>query len=96
MIRVGVIMCASHVDAQHRMHGHTYEVWAEFLSGACALARQADLQFIVSKYDHTILPVEVERAEDLAEAIGRAFQDSACLAVEVNRPPERICTRWEA
>ena len=78
------------------MHGHTYEVWAVFRSGACALARQRNLQDIVGRYDHAILPLEVARAEDLAEAIGREFDDTSCIAVEVNRPLERIFARWDA
>jgi len=94
-IRVGTILCASHVDARHRMHGHTYEVWATFRAGACAMARQSHLQAVVAAHDHTILPVAIQRAEDLVEAIALGIDDGSCLSVEVNRPAERIYARWE-
>jgi hypothetical protein len=89
-------MCAAHRDVETGgLHGHTWEVWASFLfDGTSSLTRQAELQSLISEFDHTELPRELAWAEPFAAHVGARLP--SCIKVEVDRPSERLCAIWPA
>ena len=86
---VGFVLSLGHKD-----HGHSYDctVWYRFGSDACALQRHAEV--VRQMLDHSHVKDRLELAEELAEYIGK--QLPGCIAVDCNRPLERIYARWEA
>lgn len=94
---VGGFFSAAHRDHDTgALHGHTWEVTAWFRRGTDATIRACRLQGILARLDHSELPARLAWGEDIAEWVGREFDDSACVAVDVARPAERIYARWEA
>jgi len=96
VIGVGGIVSAAHRDTgTGKLHGHTWEVTAWFCRGTDAVIRQCRLDSILSEIDHTELPDQLAWGEDIAEWVAAKFDDSACVAVDVSRPLERLYARWE-
>jgi hypothetical protein len=94
---VGGYFSAAHRDHETgALHGHTWEVTAWFRKGTDAAIRACRLQGILAEIDHTELPGELAWGEDIAAWVAAKFADSACVAVDVARPAERIYARWEA
>jgi hypothetical protein len=87
----GVLSCA-HTTPDGGLHGHSYEVVAWFRHGHDAEALRRHLQVILDGLDHKVLPDPIRWAEELAEAIGTALP--GCIAVDVNRPAERLFAKW--
>ena len=50
---------------------------------------------ILSQIDHTTLPNTMAWGEDIAWFVAESWDDTACVAVDVDRPLERIYARWE-
>jgi len=93
---VGGIVSAAHRDTgTGTLHGHTWEITAWFRRGADAVSRQYRLNSILSRIDHTELPNTLAWGEDIAAWVAVQFDDTACVAVDVSRPLERIYARWE-
>ena len=90
---VGGVICAAHTTPEGGMHGHTYEVVAWFRHGHAAEALQQHLAVALAPLDHGVLPDGIRWGEELAEYIGKALP--GCIAVDVNRQPERFFARWE-
>lgn len=90
--KAGAVLCAAHEDAQGRLHGHTWQVWASSYRRD-ALALQDDLKALLSTLDHGVLPRELAAGEDLAEFIGKRLD--GCFRVDVCRPLEMIEAWWE-
>ena len=90
---VGFVLSVAHNSPEGVLHGHSYEVtvWYRFGSDARALQRHTD--YIREKYDHSLVDDALRFGEDLAEQIGRDLP--GCIRVDVDRPLERIFTRWE-
>lgn len=87
MIGVGAVLSVSHKDTVRKeVHGHSYEVIAWFESGDM-VGLQKLLLGVVRQLDHTTLPDEMTRAEDIAKWIGKRL--AGCKRVEANRPLER-------
>jgi hypothetical protein len=91
---VGCIICAAHVDAGGRLHGHTYEVTAWFPRGDDAIDLQGLLKFAASQFDHCKLPPELSSGEALCVALASKLPNA--VRIDVSRPAERIYARWEA
>jgi len=92
---VGGILSASHVDRlTGKTHGHSWEVivWHRCENENDAVVLQNHLANMLKVWDHTILPPELARAEDLAAAILKLSPPS-CVEVEIRRPLERIYAR---
>ena len=93
---VGGILSASHVDRlTGTTHGHSWEViaWHRCDDGENdAVVLQNHLAGLLKVWDHTILPHNLSRAEDLAAAI-LALSPPTCVEVEIRRPLERIYAR---
>lgn len=93
MTGVGTILCAAHTDKTGRLHGHTWEItawWPDI--GRDAAELRAELETLVSVYDHSALPDSLSRGEDIASKIGLALPD--CAQVDVSRAGERIYAKW--
>ncbi len=89
-IGVGWYFSASHNDAVRReVHGHSYEVvcWCETDAPRDAVVLQAKLKMILAAWDHTTMPPELSRAEDMAAALMHLME---CDGVTVSRPIERL------
>jgi len=89
-IGVGWFFSASHTDPiRQQLHGHSYEVicWFELDAPRDAVILQERLKAIVGAFDHTTLPPELSRAEDMAAAIMRLMD---CDGVTIGRPLERL------
>lgn len=89
---VGAVLSAAHRDAQGRIHGHTWQVWAS-APRTEATALQRALQAVVGALDHTILPDNLSEGEDLARHVGEGLE--GCFRVRVCRPLEMIEAIWE-
>jgi 6-pyruvoyl-tetrahydropterin synthase len=92
---VGAILSASHLDRlSGRTHGHSWEivVWHQCQSENDAVMLQNHLANLLKVWDHTILPPELTRAEDLAAAI-KKLSPPSCVEVEIRRPLERLFVR---
>lgn len=92
---VGGILSASHLDRlTGKMHGHSWEViaWHQCANENDAVVLQNHLATLLKAWDHTVLPPELARAEDLAAAIKRLSAPS-CVEVEIRRPLERLYAR---
>ena len=91
---VGFVLSVGHDSPEGARHGHSYDVtvWYRFGYDARALQRQAEV--VRLKYDHAVLPAELSLGESLAEQIGKELP--GCVAVDCNRPLERLFARWEA
>ena len=89
MIGVGWFFSASHRDPVRReVHGHSYEVVCWFdADGRDAVVLQEKLRVILTAWDHTTLPDDLSRAEDLAAAIMHVMD---CEGVHISRPVERL------
>jgi 6-pyruvoyl-tetrahydropterin synthase len=88
MIGVGHILSVTHKDiVRKELHGHSYEVIAWFETGD-AVGLQKLLGGVVRQLDHTTLPDEMTRAEEIGRWIGTRLP--GCLVVDVNRPLKRI------
>ena len=96
---VGTILSAAHHDkSTGKIHGHTWEVVAWFhYDGTDFAVRKYLLDQVVSRLDHNCLPDKIAWGEALARYIGDAInsEHDSCIAVDVNRPIERIYARWE-
>ncbi len=101
---VGAVLSASHRDqVTGQVHGHTWEITAWFIyDGTDQSIRKYQLNEVVDSLDHRCLPDKIAWGEALAKHIGThmphgyGYGDPACVAVEANRPLERIYARWEA
>lgn len=92
---VGGILSASHRDRlTGEVHGHSWEVivWHRCVNLNDAVMLQNHLVTMLKTWDHTVLPDELARAEDLAAAIKRLSPPS-CVEVEIRRPLERLYAR---
>jgi 6-pyruvoyl-tetrahydropterin synthase len=74
------------------LHGHSYQIIAWFESGD-AVGLQKLLGGVIRQLDHTTLPDEMTRAEDIAFWIGKRLAN--CKRVDANRPLEMIFARVE-
>lgn len=90
---VGFVLSVGHNSPEGVPHGHSYEVtvWYHFGPDARALQRLAET--VRQKLDHTCLPDDLQFGENLAEHISK--QLPGCIAVDCNRPLERLYARWE-
>jgi hypothetical protein len=91
---VGFVLSVGHNSPEGVPHGHSYDVtcWYRFGHDARALQRQTDV--VRRRLCHTMISDELRLAENLAEHIGGELP--GCVAVDCNRPLERIYARWEA
>lgn len=88
MIGVGGILSIAHKDTvRTQIHGHSYEIVAWFDAGD-AVGLQKILAGVLRQLDHSTLPDEMTRAEDIGLWIGNRLP--RCKIVDVNRPLERI------
>lgn len=100
---VGAILSASHRDqVTGQVHGHTWEVTAWFRhDGTDQSIRKHQLDKMIATLDHRCLPDRIAWGEALAKHIGENMEygwstgDPNLVAVDVNRPLERIYARWE-
>lgn len=95
---VGGILSASHVDRlTGKTHGHSWEViaWHQCANENDAVVLQNHLTNLLKVWDHTVLPPDLARAEDLASAILKLSPPS-CVEVEIRRPLERLYARSSA
>ena len=84
---VSAVACASHMDADGRLHGHTWQITAWWLGQPDATAKQAELRNVLSTFDHAVLNEGV----NTGEAIACEVLDSLnCERVQVARPLEGI------
>lgn len=89
---VGCVLSVSHSDpVRQELHGHSYEVVAWFRAGRDAVTLQEELRAVLSAYDHRTLTPDLSRGEALGAAI--MGQLTGCVAVDINRPLERIYAR---
>lgn len=104
---VGAVLSAAHRDqTTGQVHGHTWEITAWFrYKGTDQAVRKHVLDLVVGRLDHTCLPDKIAWGEALAEHIWygvnteySCYGDGPwdCVAVDVNRPSERIFARFEA
>lgn len=96
---VGGVLSAAHRDKKTgALHGHTWEVTVWVESGCSALDHQDCLQRILSKLDHTELPMQLAWGEDIAEFVAHemAKMGVSVVGVDVARSLERIYARWVA
>ena len=91
---VGFVLSLGHNSPEGIRHGHSYECVAWYRFGHDARALQRQVEPVRQLIDHTLVPDELQLAENLAEHIG--VQLPGCVAVDCNRPLERIYARWEA
>lgn len=99
MIMTGV---SGHFSAAHRVrpdaehfHGHTWTVRAWVCAeGYDAVALKRDLEDVLADLDHSELPDDLSRGEDIAVHVGRMLR--GCVEVEVGRTHEGIFARWRA
>jgi len=90
---VGFVLSVGHNSPEGVSHGHSYDVTVWYRFGYDARALQRQVETVRVQLDHTHLPDELQFAENLGEHIGK--QLPACVAVDVNRPLERLYARWE-
>jgi 6-pyruvoyl-tetrahydropterin synthase len=91
---VGFVLSVGHNSPEGKAHGHSYDVTVWFRFGYDARALQRNVDTVRLTLDHTVLDDDIRFAENIAEHIGK--QLPGCLAVDCNRPLERIYARWEA
>ena len=91
---VGGVLSVGHNSPEGVAHGHSYEVVVWYRFGNDARLLKNHLDTVLGKLDHTFLPDELRLGENLAEHIGGMLP--GCIAVECNRPLERIYAKWEA
>ncbi|WP_374413321.1 hypothetical protein [Novosphingobium colocasiae] len=89
----GAILQVAHTSPDGRLHGHTYEIVGWWAGEPCALEMQTQLEAWVAKFDHDELPINMSRAEEIGRA---AIHTLGCVAVDVNRPLERIYAKVAA
>jgi len=90
---------SGHFSAAHRdfatgeMHGHTWLVTAWFKPPYRSDARRhkTDLDRLLATWDHTTMPDDLARGEDIARAV--ATLDNV-VEVEIRRPTEGFHARW--
>ena len=87
LIGAGAILQVAHTSPDGRLHGHTYEIIGWWDGQPCALEMQARLTDWLAKFDHDELPINMTRAEEIGCAVIEAL---GCVAVDVNRPLERL------
>ena len=92
----GWFFCAAHRDpVRKELHGHSYEVmaWWPLREGHDACFLQDLLKQALVGIDHTTLPDEFTRAEDIARLIGSKLPGA--IRIDISRPIERIaCEVW--
>jgi len=86
----GAIMQVAHTGPDGRLHGHTYEIIGWWRGEPCAVDMQRKLARWIDKFDHGQLPPNMSRAEAIASQCMMAL---GCVAVDVNRPLERLFAR---
>lgn len=92
---VFALLSAAHRDPDGApLHGHTWKVTAWV--GVQPIVRdgrllKAELQGILTEWDHTVLPDRLTRAEALCEEIGRRLH--GCTEVVIERA-EGFLARW--
>jgi hypothetical protein len=86
------ILQVAHTGPDGRLHGHTYEITGWWDGEPCAVEMQGQLARWVEKFDHGRLPLIMNRAEDIGRQCIMAL---GCVAVDVNRPLERLFARVE-
>lgn len=86
--------CAAHKGGDGRLHGHTWRVRVFWdYAGADILVQQAKLREALSYLDHSELPENLSRAEDIAADIGRGL---FAQRVEIWREAEGLGATWTA
>ncbi len=92
LIGVGGTFSASHNDPVRKaLHGHSYAVTCWFVAdGRDATVLQEKLRVVLTAWDHTTLPDDLSRAEDLAAAIMHVMD---CEGVDISRPLEMLHAR---
>lgn len=89
---VGAHLSAAHYSRDGKLHGHTWEIVAWWSDAPCAISKQIELNDLLSKYDHEILPNNLAWGEDMAAWI---LGELDCRAVDISRSLERIFVRVE-
>lgn len=92
---VRAILSAAHVGPEGTIHGHTWEIVAWFLASETdARDLLSLLDAKVGAIDHTMLPHDLSRGEDIARWVGSSLP--GCVQVDVSRSAERIFAKWIA
>lgn len=87
----------THISASHRsdegvLHGHTWRVRAFWnYDGESIVERKALLEKVCRRFDHTVLPEHLRRAEDFAGYIGDLID---AVKVDVWREAEGLGASW--
>lgn len=96
----GILSCAHEPVSPElfggELHGHSYEIvaWFDNARGPRDVRiLKAALDTLLAQWDHKVLPAELSTGEAIARAVGMLAN---VVAVDVNRPLERIYARWEA
>lgn len=86
---------ARHICAEPVEHEHIWNVEATFEVAPRTDARCyiAMLDGVLSHWEGTLLPPQLEWSEDIAAAVGQLVN---CVRVVVSRPADRIATEWLA
>lgn len=86
---VGSYFCAAHRDKlTGKLHGHTWDIVAWFISDKNAVSLQSDLKGFLERFDHSVLDDDCSWGEELAKTILCSLEN--CCEVEVRRESERI------
>lgn len=86
---VGGYFSAAHTDKETgKLHGHTWEVVAWFVSEKNANKLKEQLNYALLSFDHSCLPDGMAWGEDIAEYIIDCLP--GCVEVTVSRNSERI------
>ena len=91
---IGFVLSVAHNSPEGVLHGHSYDVTVWYRFGHDARALQRQVEAARAPLDHTLVSDELQLAENLAEYLGKQLPGS--VAVDCNRPLERIYARWEA
>lgn len=88
------ISAAHHPRGGRQIHGHTWRVraWWKYDGSDAVKLREALIE-ACEAFDHTMLPDNMTRAEDLAEHLGKRLR---AYRVDVWRDAERLGAAWTA
>jgi hypothetical protein len=89
---VGASFCASHYSPEGQLHGHSYGVKAWFVYAGDARSRKEELNRVLTKMDHSLLPDDLRWGEDIAEHVGLSLL--GCTRVEIDRDKEGFYGAW--
>jgi 6-pyruvoyl-tetrahydropterin synthase len=88
------VLAIAHHGPEGDLHGHTYKVSARFRFERDARDLKAALTAVLRKYDHKLVPDDLQLGENLAEAIGE--QLPGCFMVRLARDLEGFHAIWIA